>query len=67
MDAIAVKEQLFDVINHLPEQEQLLLFEIAKRFDADDIATVDDMQAVQLARAEYAAGETVDINAIDWN
>ena len=30
----------------------------------DDIATVDDLQAIEAARAEYANGETVSHNAI---
>lgn len=63
----AVKEQLVQVINILPEQEQTLLFEIAKRFVYDDIATPDDLEAVEQARREHAAGETVSHSAINWD
>ena len=37
-----IKNQLVDVIDVLPETEQLLLLEIAKRFVSDDVATDDD-------------------------
>ncbi len=62
-----LKKQLIDMIDCLPEQEQTLLFEIAKRFATDDVATEDDISAIQAARKEYANGETVNHNAIDWN
>ncbi len=62
-----IKKQLFDMIDCLPEQEQTLLFEIAKRFVTDDVATKDDILAIQTAREEYTNGETVSHNAIDWD
>lgn len=62
-----IKKQLIDVIDCLPEQEQTLLFEIAKRFVADDVSTEDDILAIQAARKEYANGETVNHNAINWD
>ena len=55
------------MIDCLPEQEQTLLFEIAKRFVTDDVATKDDILAIQTAREEYTNGETVSHNAIDWD
>lgn len=62
-----IKKQLMDMIDCLPEQEQTLLFEIAKRFVTDDIATEDDVLAIQTARKEYANGETISHNAINWD
>lgn len=62
-----VKKQLTEIIDFLPEQEQILLYEIAKRFVADDIATADDIAATNEARKEYANGETIDHNAINWD
>lgn len=62
-----IKKQLIDMIDCLPEQEQTLLFEIAKRFVTDDVATEDDISAIQAARKEYAKGETVSHNAINWD
>lgn len=62
-----IRKQLDAMIDCLPEPEQVLLFEIVKRFVPDDTATADDLQAVQAARAEYANGETVSHNDINWN
>lgn len=62
-----IREQLVDVIDCLPEQEVSLLLEIARRFLSDDVATPDDLEKISAARAEYAAGETVSHEAIDWN
>ena len=62
-----IREQLVGVIDCLPEAEQSLLLEIARRFLPDDIATPDDLNAVREARAEYARGRTVPHGAISWD
>ena len=62
-----IRNQLVEMIDYLPEQEQVLLFEIVKRFVPDDIATPDDLEAIQEAGEEYARGETVSHEAINWN
>ncbi len=64
---LPIREQLVGVIDCLPETEQSLLLEIARRFLPDDIATPDDLEAIQQARAEYADGQTVPHNAINWD
>ncbi len=62
-----IREQLVGVIDCLPETEQSLLLEIARRFLPDDVATPDDLEAIQAARGEYARGQTVPHEAINWN
>lgn len=62
-----IREQLVGVIDCLPETEQSLLLEIARRFLPDDIATPTDLEDIQAARAEYARGETVPHEAINWD
>ena len=62
-----IKNQLLDVIDILPEAEQALLLEIARRFLPDDIATPDDLEAHRVAMEEYANGETMPHEAINWN
>lgn len=62
-----VREQLVGVIDCLPETEQQLLLEIARRFLADDVATPDDLEAIRIAREEYARGETVSHEDINWD
>ncbi len=62
-----VRNQLVQMIDCLPDQEQLLLFEIVKRFVPDDVATPDDLKDIYMARTEYANGETIDHNIINWD
>lgn len=62
-----IREQLVGVIDCLPETEQQLLLEIARRFLADDVATSDDLEAIRIAREEYARGETVSHEDINWD
>ncbi len=62
-----IRKQLDEMIDCMPEQEQLLLFEIAKRFISDDIATKDDLEAINIAREEYKSGQTISHNSINWN
>ena len=62
-----IRNQLVQVIDYLPETEQSLLLEIALRFMKDDVATADDIVAIEAAQAEYAAGETIPSNAINWD
>lgn len=62
-----IRNELVGVIDILPETEQALLLEIARRFVPDDVATPDDLAAVAEARAEYARGETVPHEAINWD
>jgi len=62
-----IRDQLVGVIDCLPETEQSLLLEIARRFLPDDVATPDDLKDIRAARAEYARGETVSHDAINWD
>ena len=62
-----IREQLVGVIDCLPETEQSLLLEIARRFLPDDVATPDDLADIRQARAEYAGGLTVPHSAINWD
>ncbi len=62
-----VRNQLVEIIDCLQEEDQTLLLEIARRFVPDDIATPDDMSAINAARAEYANGEAVSHDAINWD
>lgn len=52
--------------NSVRGREQSLLLENARRFLQDDVATPDDLEEIKQARAEYARGETVAHNAINW-
>ena len=43
---LPVRERIVKIIDCMPEQEQVLLLEIAKRFISDDVASVDDLRAI---------------------
>ncbi len=43
------------------------LTSIKEMFASDDAATADDLDAIRQAPAEYAAGETVSHEAINWD
>ena len=62
-----VRNRLIDVIDSLPEEDQMLLFEIASRFVQDDIATPEDIATHEAAVEEYRRGETVPHSAINWD
>lgn len=62
-----IRNQLVEMIDCLPEQEQVLIFEIVKRFVPDDVATADDLRAIKEAHEEYTRGETVNHAAINWD
>lgn len=62
-----IREQLVEMIDYLPENEQILLLEIAKRFLPDDVATADDLNAIRIARQEFARRETISHEAVNWD
>ena len=64
---LPVRQKIDEMLDYIPEEEQLIIFEIVKRFAPDDVATADDLEAIAEARQEYASGETVSVNAIDWD
>lgn len=59
-DMESIRNQLIKMIEHLPNQDQVLVFD-------DDIATANDIREIQAAREEYIRGETMDHNDIDWS
>ena len=61
-----LREQLVGMIDCLAENEQVLVMEILKRFIPDDIATPDDVAAIQKADEEFSRGEFVRHEDIDW-
>ena len=62
-----VRNQLIEMIDCLPETEQVLLVEIVRRFIPDDVTTPDDIAAHALAMDEYRRGETIDDEDINWD
>lgn len=67
---MSVRNQLVEMIDFVPETELPVLLEVVRRFvpsSPDDFATADDLDAHRAAVREYAAGETVPHEAINWD
>ncbi len=67
---MSVKSQIFEMVNLVPNSDLPTLLEVVKHFvpvDTDDVATPDDVAAHEAAMKEYAAGETIPHDAINWN
>ena len=62
-----IREQLVGVIDCLPESDQSLLLEIARRLLTDDVATPEDLADIREAREDYRKGQTVSHEAINWD
>jgi len=61
-----VKSQIVDMIDCLPECEQTLILEIVRRFVSDDVATPDDLRDIAQADEDFACGEFVRDEDINW-
>jgi len=57
--------KISNMLEQLSEEEQVIIFEVVKRFLPDDMATPDDLEAIAKAREEYARGECVRLEDLD--
>jgi len=64
---MSIAQQICLMVEQLPETEQILILELVKRINPDDILAPDDIADIEEARMEYARGETVSESAINWN
>jgi len=62
-----ITRQVSSLFDTLTEREQALVYELILRLAPDDIATREDIADIIAAREEFRQGETVGIDAIDWN
>ena len=63
----AIRKQIDEMLDCIPEAEQIIIFEVVKRFALDDVATADDLEAIRAARLDYAKGGTISHEAINWD
>jgi len=61
-----VRELLVNTIDQLPEQEQILLLHVARRFMPDDVATDEDIWDIKQADEEFTLGEFFTDEDINW-
>ena len=59
-------QQVIKLYELLSEREQALIAELISRLLPDDIATPDDLVAIQKSQAEYERGDVVRMEDIDW-
>ncbi len=68
---MSVKAQIADLLNLIPEADLQTVLEVVRHFvpviSPDDIASTDDFAAHDAAMLEYASGEAVPHDAIDWD
>ena len=65
---MTVTEQISTIIEQMPEKNQMLVFELVKTMvSPDDILTDEDIADIKQARAEFARGEYVHHEHINWN
>ena len=68
---MSVKAQIADLVNLIPEADLQTVLEVVRHFvpviSPDDIASADDFAAHDAAMLEYASGEAVPHDAIDWD
>lgn len=62
-----LEQKAFDMFAFLPKQKQKLIYELIINLLPEDVATPDDLSAIAQAKTEYANGEAVKLEDIDWN
>lgn len=67
-----ITKQITDMVDLLPEREQMLAYEVVKRlvqaWDPDYTKVTDgEAEAIDKARAEFSRRETVSHSDINWN
>ena len=68
---MSVKAQINDIVNLIPEADLQTVLEVVRHFvpviSPDGRASADDLAAHDEAMQEYAAGEAVPHDAINWD
>jgi len=60
------QQALINLVKQIPDEDSDLLFDILSRFVPDDTASHQDLVDIQRARSEYAKGEYVDHEDVEW-
>jgi len=65
---MSLAQQISSFVEQLPEKNQALILELVKTMiSPDDVLTDEDTVDIKQARAEFARGEYVKHDAINWN
>ncbi|MCL2015601.1 MAG: hypothetical protein FWG68_05070 [Defluviitaleaceae bacterium] len=63
---MSIAEQISIIVEQLPQFEQKLIFDLVSRINPDDTLTAEDIADIKQARLDYANGETVSADSLDW-
>jgi len=65
---MSLAEQIGTLVEQMPKKNQILVFELVQTMvSPDDILTSEDIADIKQARAEFARGECVRHEDINWN
>ena len=65
---MSLTEQISTIIEQMTEKNQMLVFELVKTMiSPDDVLTHEDIEDIKKARAEFAHGEYVRHEDINWS
>ena len=65
---MSIAEQINVIVEQMPEKRQSLILELINAMiSPDDILTDEDIADIKQARAEFARGEAIPVNAINWD
>ena len=64
---MSIAEQIKTLVEQMPEKNQILVFELTKAMiSPDDILTEEDIADIKQARADFARGEYVRHEDVNW-
>jgi hypothetical protein len=65
---MTLAKQISIIVEQMPEKKQALVLELIKTMiSPDDVLTEEDIADINQARAEFARGEYIRHEAINWN
>jgi hypothetical protein len=65
---MSIAQRISTFVEQMPEKNQLLVLELVRTMiDPDDILSEEDIADIKQAREEFARGEFVRHDEIDWN
>jgi len=65
---MSLSEQIGTIVDQMPEKNQALVLELVKAMiSPDDVLTDEDIADIARARAEFARGEFVRHDEINWD
>ena len=62
----AIRQQLHTLVDIIDEAGLETLYNVMVRFVPDDVATPDEVEAIEQAREEFARGEFYRDDEINW-